>query len=75
MNEQKLDDLTYFSFLQQVELEIILGFAHINNVRVNLREDTVKVMNKRFNKSTKHLDLSNFHRDPGMTILTELSPS
>lgn len=49
-----------------VELEIVLAFAHINDVRVNLHENTVKVMNKRFNKSTKHLDLSNFHRDPDL---------
>jgi hypothetical protein len=51
-----------------VELEIILGFVHINDIHVNVHENIVKVMNKRFNKSTKHLDLSDFHRDPGMTI-------
>lgn len=26
----------------------------------------IKVIGKRFNKDTKYLDLSNYHRDPGM---------
>ncbi|PNF27484.1 hypothetical protein B7P43_G04283 [Cryptotermes secundus] len=52
-----------------VELEIILAFAHINDILVNVHESIIKVMNKRFNKSTKHLDLSNFHRDPDLRDL------
>ncbi|XP_023713716.1 nuclear RNA export factor 1 isoform X2 [Cryptotermes secundus] len=53
----------------KVELEIILAFAHINDILVNVHESIIKVMNKRFNKSTKHLDLSNFHRDPDLRDL------
>lgn len=51
-----------------MDLEIILAFAHVNDILVNIRENIVKVVNKRFNKIAKHLDLSDFHRDPGMTV-------
>jgi len=32
-----------------------------------MQENLVKVIEKRFNTKTKYLDLSNYHRDPGMT--------
>lgn len=53
---------------QQLELQIVLAFVHIKDVRLNTNEILLNVIQKRFNSKTKYLDLSNFHRDPGMTV-------
>jgi hypothetical protein len=44
----------------------MLAFAHVKDVRLNANEILLNVIQKRFNSKTKYLDLSNFHRDPGM---------
>ncbi|KDR19314.1 nuclear RNA export factor 1-like isoform X2 [Zootermopsis nevadensis] len=50
-------------------LRIVLGFAHINDIHLNMQWNLIKVIGKRFNKDTKYLDLSNYHRDPDLCDL------
>jgi len=52
-----------------LELQIVLAFAHIKDVRLNANEILLNVIQKRFNSKTKYLDLSNFHRDPDLCDL------
>lgn len=49
----------------QMKLWIILGFSSTNELKVNVQDNIISVLNKRYNPQTKTLNLDNFYKDPG----------
>ncbi|XP_069677652.1 nuclear RNA export factor 1-like [Periplaneta americana] len=46
-----------------LQLQIVLGYAPITELRLNMQDILIKVIEKRFDANKKHLNLSNYHKD------------
>lgn len=50
--------------LDPIHLRIVLGFANVKDIPLNMQMCLTKAITKRYNHTRKYLDLSNFHNDP-----------
>ncbi|KAF5302375.1 hypothetical protein FQA39_LY10414 [Lamprigera yunnana] len=64
-NPQNLD--------QPLKLMIILGYCTTAELIVNVQENIIKVLTKKYNALTKTLNLDSFHKDPDLTEFCILS--
>ena len=55
----------YLVLCCQLVLQLVLGFANVKDIPLNMQECLTKAIRKRYNYPRRHLDLSDFHRDPG----------
>lgn len=54
----------------QFQLSINLGFSDTDKLTVNVQDNVIGVLKKRFDSATKVLDLEEFHKDTGKLLLT-----
>lgn len=53
---------------KQFKISLVIAFSSTNELRINVQDNIVTVLNKRYNAATKTLNLDSFYKDPGIYI-------